>query len=407
MKKFWVASFCLLLPASALFADVALTDKGATMRAMARSADALSAIHKVANLTPDEKAAIRAANAAKRAAKRARQHSHGGLRVTPSAMRIAPTATGSVPLIDASGLKYFINTNITFSTSSSASAAMSEASFTHAVNASTLGGGVTASTLNDMFDGYQTICVSLTGATGPCVTGNAAYVIYNKNGPASVDATVPVTPACTGRQYIFAPQSIGALTVSRKVFVPINDQFARWLNIFTNTSGSPVTFNMITGNNLGSDSNTIITGSSSGDNAAQTNDLWVTSFQNYSGSTSSDPRIGHVLQSTGAPTPVSFIFFANGNDKPYWDYTITLQPGQTKIIANFVTGQPSKAAAATQAAAIAAYGPNERQCMSVAELAQVTNFAPVGSLPAMSPMMLALLGLALAGAATIVLGRQS
>ena len=60
-----------------------------------------------------------------------------------------------------------------------------------------------------------------------------------------------------------------------------------------------------------------------------------------------------------------------------------------------------------QAAAIAAYGPNEQQCMSVAELAEVTNFAPPGSLPAMSPWMLALLGVALAGAATVLLGRQS
>jgi hypothetical protein len=408
VRKILVAVFCLLIPASALFADVALTDKGATMRAMARSADALNKIHSLSTpLTPAQKAAIRAANQAKRDAKHARQHAHGVGRIAPSAMRLAPNATGSVNLIDAAGLKYFINTNITFSTSSSASAAMSEASFTHAVNASTSAGGVVTSTLNDMFDGYQSICVSLTGATGPCATGNASYTIYNKNGPASVDATVPATSACTGRQYVFSPQTIGALTVTRKVFVPNNDQFARWLNIFTNTSGAPVTFNMITSNNLGSDSNTRITGSSSGDNVAQASDLWVASFQLYSGSTSSDPRIGHVMQGTGAATPVSFINFVDGDDNPYWDYNITLQPGQTKIIANYVTGQGSKAAAATQAAAIAAYGPNEQQCMSATELAQVANFAPPGSLPAMSPWMLALLGVALAGAATVLLGRQS
>src|ERR1700682_2972769 len=166
------------------------------------------------------------------------------------------------------------------------------------------------SSLSDMFDGYNTICVSLTGATGPCATGNAAYTFYNKNGAAAVDATVPSIPTCTGRQYVFAPQTIGALTVRRKVFVPTNDRFARWLNIFTNTSGSPVTFNMITANNLGSDSNTRIVSSSSGDNVATTADLWVTTFQNFSGTTSSDPRIGHVMQGQGAPTPVSLIHFA-------------------------------------------------------------------------------------------------
>src|SRR5258708_4112274 len=55
-----------------------------------------------------------------------------------------PGATGSQGLIDSSGVKYFINTDITFSTSSSASAAMSEASYTHAVAASTSGGGTTS-----------------------------------------------------------------------------------------------------------------------------------------------------------------------------------------------------------------------------------------------------------------------
>src|ERR1700692_1285350 len=45
-------------------------------------------------------------------------------------------APGSQALIDSQGLKYFINTNIPFSTSSSASAAASEASYTHAVAAS-------------------------------------------------------------------------------------------------------------------------------------------------------------------------------------------------------------------------------------------------------------------------------
>jgi hypothetical protein len=50
-------------------------------------------------------------------------------------------ATGSYALIDAAGLKYFINTNITFNTTSSASGAASEASYTQAVSASTLNGG--------------------------------------------------------------------------------------------------------------------------------------------------------------------------------------------------------------------------------------------------------------------------
>jgi len=351
-KRTFFAAFFLVatLP---LTADVSLTDRGAAVRA-----------------------ALKSANEAKHAAKMSR-HTTLGKQTKPNDKlhSSASPATGSVALIDAGGLKYFINTNITFSTSSSASAAMSEASYTHAVAASTLNGGTVASTLNDMFDGYNTLCVSLTNTTGTCETGNANFAIYQKLGPASVDSSVPATSACTGRQYVFPTQTVGGLHVWRKVFVPNNDKFARWMNFFTNTTGSPITFSISIANNLGSDSNTVITGSSSGDLAAQTNDTWVATFQNYSGTTTSDPRIGHILQGTGAPTPVSALNFANGDDNPWWSYSITLAPGETKAIANFVTGAPSKALAASQAATIANFGANEQQCLSGTELAEVANFA--------------------------------
>src|SRR5262249_30400510 len=85
---------------------------------------------------------------------------------------IAAAATGSQALIDASGLKWLINTNITFSTSSSASGAMSEASYTHAVAATTANGGVVMSSLNDAYDGYNTVCINNNNVVATCETGN-------------------------------------------------------------------------------------------------------------------------------------------------------------------------------------------------------------------------------------------
>lgn len=365
--KHVVAVFILLFTAQAVFADITLTDKSSALKIIGQAATPL---------TPEQKQQIRDANAAKRAIKRARK---GKPVKSPSTEGFTPRAdaTGSISLIDSGGLKYFINTNITFSTSSSASGAASEASYTAAVMASTSAGGVVSSTLNDAFDGYHANCVSLTNATGPCATGDANYVMYNQNGPASVDATVPVTPECTGRQYVFPAKLIGAISVQRKVYVPTNDQFIRWMDSFTNTSGAPVTFTTIVSNNLGSDSNTTIVSSSSGDAVAQTTDTWVSTFQNYSGATSSDPRIGHVLQGAGAATPVSNISFANGDDNPFWSYSITLNPGQTKTILNYATGQPSKAAANAKAAALALLPTVSTQCMSATELAQTTNFVSI------------------------------
>jgi len=358
----------LFLSSSILCADVSVTDRASVVRSLTTRPKASDhAADKAAR-----HAAAVAENQAKKAAKRKGQHH--GLAVTTQSLHPRATATGSISLIDASGLQYFINTDITFSTTSSASGAASEASYTGPVVASTSGGGTTTSTLNDAFDGYQTICVSLTNATGPCQTGNASYAIYNQNGAAAFDATVPAGPTCTNRQVTFPAKTIGALSVSRKVFVPTNDQFIRWMDFFTNTSGAPVTFTMITANNLGSDSNTRIVSSSSGDNVATTSDTWVSTFQNFSGATSSDPRLGHVLQGVGAPTPVSNINFADGDDNPYWVYSITLTPGQTKAILNFATGQGSKAAANAKATALALLPANATQCLSATELGQITNF---------------------------------
>ncbi len=409
MKKA-LAVAVLFLTSSILYADISVTDRSSTLRFLsdpsalrpgvetanpadkaARQAanqakkDAKKARHHgltpvTSDVTPvpPDRSALRAANKAKHDAKMAR-HAHHGLTPVTSSLHPRAEATGSIGLIDAAGLKYFINTNITFSTSSSASGAASEASYQAPIVASTVAGGTVTSSLSDMFDGYGAICVSLTNATGPCSTGNANFTMYNQNGPAAFDLTVPVSAACTNRQVKYPNKTIGGLSVTRKVFVPTNDRFIRWMNFFTNTTGSPITFTMITSTNLGSDSNTKIVSSSSGDNVATTADTWVTSFQNFNsatvGTTSTDPRIGHVMWGPGAPTPINNVHFVDGDDNPFWSYSITLAAGQTKAILNFATGQGTKAAANAQAAALDLLPANATQCLSATELGQIVNFA--------------------------------
>jgi uncharacterized repeat protein (TIGR01451 family) len=374
----------VFLSSSILNADISVTDRKSVLKFLSdpsilRPASAVAA-------TPD-RAARRASRIAARQAKLQARRSAGnhGLRPTTLSLHPRTLARGSISLIDASGLKYFISTNLTSTATGSALASYSgeasSASYTAAVHATTSAGGTTTSTLFDMFDGYGGICVSLSNATGPCLAGSLAYSLYREDGPAAFDATVPAGPTCTNRQVAFPTQTIGGLSVRRKVFVPTNDQFIRWMSFFTNTTGSPTTFTMITRNNLGSDSDTMIVNSSNGDAVAQTTDTWISTFQNYGAppatgpNISTDPRIGHVLQGTGAPTPVSNISFANGDDEPYWVYSITLAPGQTKAILTFATGQPSKAAANAKAAALALLPATATQCFSATELSQIVNFA--------------------------------
>ncbi len=319
-------------------------------------------------------------------------------------------ATGSVKLIDNQGLQFFINTDITFSTSSSASAAASEASYSHAVAASTSAGGTTSSTLNDAYDGYEAMCLSLNHTiTAPCATGNANFVIYDKNGaPPTSECPGPVTHV--NRQLVFPVQTTGNVQMFRKVFVPDNDHFARWLNYFTNTGTTPQTITMMTSNNLGSDSNTVITATSTGSLTPSTADTWVATFQNFTGKTTSDPRLGHVLQGPGAATPVAGIFFQNGNDRPYWGYTFTLNPGQTKIIMNFGVGEPTKAAAAAQSANLVALPTTALQCITTAEEGEIVNFVaqePIAEVPTLSRTALAALVLLLGATAAFRLRRRA
>lgn len=266
--------------------------------------------------------------------------------------------TGEISLIDAGGLEFFVNTNITFTTSSSASGAASEATFTQAVAATTSGAGTTMTTLNDAFDGYN----------GLFVNG----VSYNNNGLVALECVGTTTQI--DRQVVYNPQAIGNITVSRKVFVPEDDEFIRWINSFTNSGGITETVTITTTNNLGSDASTLLVSSTNGDAVADLTDTWVTTFQDFTGSTSSDPRLGHVLQGVGAPTSLASISFTDGDDSPTWSYSFDLGPGETAIIMNYATGQPSRADAAAQSALLADLEGSSLDCMTADEIAQVINF---------------------------------
>ena len=105
---------------------------------------------------------------------------------------------------------------------------------------------------------------------------------------------------------------------------------------------------------------------------------------------------------------MTFINFVDGDDNPYWTYTITLQPGETRIIANFVAGQPSNAAAAAKAAELAQLPDNATQCLTTPERAVITNFAPPAPpVPTLGQTGLVALGLLLAVGALLMLRRRS
>jgi hypothetical protein len=283
---------------------------------------------------------------------------------------IHPHAEGSQTFIDVAGFKWRVNTDITFSTTSSASGAVSSASYTHAVTASTLNGGTTQSTLNDAYDGYNALSLSVNGTFCSNV-GQTGCTFYNENGPAAA-------PSCSGQEVDLPLATIDGLKVARTVFVPKNDHFERTLNYFTNPGTTPITATASMTNNLGSDTNTVITGTSAGGAVASNADQWITTFQNFTGSdtTTSDPRLGHVLQGAGAAVGAQNVTFTNGDDNPTWGYTFTVAPGKTVILANFAVADGTIAASQADSARLAELPPNAVQCMTPADRAELANFGP-------------------------------
>ncbi|NUM54771.1 MAG: hypothetical protein HUU46_14090 [Candidatus Hydrogenedentes bacterium] len=268
-----------------------------------------------------------------------------------AAVPCALAGIGSVSLIDASGLEFLINTDVTFATSSNASGAALDAAFTGAVAATTSGGGTTSTALTDAFNGYSNLFVDGTG--------------YNLNGA--------VEFVCDGREIEFAPQTIGSLRVQRKVFVPDDDSFCRWLNIIKNNGGD-TTASLLILNNLGSESDTVIAATSQAPLVATTADDWVVSYEDYTAGKSPDPRLSHVFQGPNRRQGISSITFANGNGQPFWEYEIDINAGATVIVMNLVSGQPSIAEAIAKAEELALVPETAVACLSDTERSQVVNF---------------------------------
>lgn len=271
----------------------------------------------------------------------------------------APLAEGQVPrLIDATGLEWFINDEVTYATASSAVGAASDAAFIAAVEATTAAGGTELSVLADAFDGYNALRVSVNGATP---------VMFNQTGGATSD--------CNGRQVITS-STINGVEITRKIYVPGTDGFARWLNVVRNTSGLNANINLTMLSNLGSDARTKIWSTSNGDKLATLQDSWITSYEDFVKGSSRAPRLAHVLQSPNAVIPLSGLTFADGNDQPTWSYAFSLAPGHVAVIWNFAAGLANRQDATQKAAQLAALPPAALTCTTSEELEAPSNVTP-------------------------------
>jgi hypothetical protein len=163
------------------------------------------------------------------------------------------------------------------------------------------------------------------------------------------------------------------------VFVPHNDEFARWLNIVTNTGSTDAQVGISLKGLLASGGNTQVVTTSTGDTSLGAADLWFTTQQIVpEGTTSFEPRLGFVVQNTGAPTPASSIGI-NSVGQAVFTFTPTIPAGGTVIVMTFVTvqGKNKQTKSTCEDIVTNPLPSNAIACMSEQELAQVVNFPAI------------------------------
>ena len=161
-----------------------------------------------------------------------------------------------------------------------------------------------------------------------------------------------------GRTYVssFTPLYSG-VSVNRTIYAPADQNYLRYYDTFTNTTGAPLILTTIFGGNLGSDSDTTLSRTSSGDSTLTLGDHWAITIENGllnpAGPAENDPVVGVLFGNTSvlqgfASDEDGNVFTNNwvpftgvspdiyGDDGLSYRFQFTLQPGQTSALMYFL-----------------------------------------------------------------------
>jgi amidase len=200
---------------------------------------------------------------------------------------------------------------------------------------------------------------------------------------------------------------LGGVAISRSVFINTGANWGRWLDSFTNTTGSPITIKAAFGGQSGLGTATsgpanasAIVNTSSGDAIVTAADAWVEVATPLAGTTLVGGPQATVIgtpSSPGSPFSGAMTFAGNwlfnsfnnplsyvGHEANFQAYvnTITLQPGKTRSLLHYVVlGQMVTAAssagvrAAVEATASSLAAAPEIADLSLAEICSIDNFS--------------------------------
>ncbi|MBD2452180.1 hypothetical protein H6G76_34775 [Nostoc sp. FACHB-152] len=161
-----------------------------------------------------------------------------------------------------------------------------------------------------------------------------------------------------------------AVQVQRKIYVPEDQSWARFLEIVTNTTSATANYTVNLNSYLGSSYSTVVD-TSSGDNIFNTDDNWLVTDD---GDGTGDPTLVHIIAGENRdvrPDTASLNYGYNVN----FAYNLTLAPGETQIVMHFAAQNSDQATALTKAEDLASLGLDALAGISSQELEQIVNFA--------------------------------
>ena len=188
----------------------------------------------------------------------------------------------------------------------------------------------------DAFDDYGMIKVRVMDGSGSVLTSDleVSGLGLTWDGDRSFATTTPVVD--------------NDISIERSLFSPSDADYMRYIDTFTNTGGADRQIMVGWGGDLGSDSNTLVSDTASGDLTIDTTDAWALTIEgNDPSGPATDPPVGYVIQdpTTGvissigdySSTPFDTAWPGNGDDNPAFVYgPIDLAPGQSVSLAYFL-----------------------------------------------------------------------
>ncbi len=173
-----------------------------------------------------------------------------------------------------------------------------------------------------------------------------------------------------GREMVIGLDNISGLQVNRRIYIPENLAFARYMEILVNPTDTDITTQLTIDTNLGSDGSTVIVSTSDSDASFEATDTWIVSDDLSDGG--GDPSLAHVIAGNNVNIPPSAVSSPTGLLS--YTYDVVVPANGRAIIMHFASQNSNRSAALSSAGFLVGLGSGTLNGISSQEIQDIVNF---------------------------------